>query len=279
MEREGYRKASQATWEAMAPGWERWRAQLEEDAAPVREWMIRKLAPKPGDTVLELSAAAGDTGFAVAALLGNGGRLISSDFASEMVEIARRRGGELGLENVDYRVIDAENIDLEDDSVDRVLCRCGYMLMADPAAALAETRRVLRPGGRVVLSVFGAPEQNPWAAVPGRILVARRQMEPPAPGVPGVFSMAGEEGTRALLQDAGFHHVETDEVHVRFFSRDLADYVSWATNTAGALALVFRKLPDEERESVEAELREALAPFARDRGYELPGLTLNAVAS
>jgi ubiquinone/menaquinone biosynthesis C-methylase UbiE len=176
-------------------------------------------------------------------------------------------------------VINAENIDLEDDSVDGVLCRWGYMLMADPAAALAETRRVLRPRGRVVLSVFGAPEQNPWAAVPGRILAALGQMEPPAPGVPGVFSMAGEEGTRELLRDAGFHHVETDEVPVRFFFRDLADYVSWATDTAGALALVFRKLSDEERESVEAELREALAPFARDRGYELPGLTLNAVAS
>ena len=74
LERETYRQASHATWEAMAPGWKRWRAQLEEDAAPVREWMVHALAAEPGNTVLELSAGAGDTGFEVAAILGNDGR-------------------------------------------------------------------------------------------------------------------------------------------------------------------------------------------------------------
>jgi ubiquinone/menaquinone biosynthesis C-methylase UbiE len=279
MERDDYRQASQATWEAMAPGWERWRAQLEEDAAPVREWMIRKLAPKPGDTVLELSAGAGDTGLAVAELLGSDGRLISSDFAADMVEVARRRGAELGLENVEYRVIDAEKIELEEDSVDGVLCRWGYMLMADPAAALSETRRVLRPGGRLVLSVFGEPERNPWASVPGRSLVASGRMQPPAPGTPGIFSLASPERLRGLLEGAGFEQVELEEIPVRFAFRDLADYLSWATNAAGALALVLRTLSDEERVRVEAEIAEAFEPFARDGGYEVPGLTLNAVAS
>ena len=78
-----------------------------------------------------------------------------------MVDAARRRGAELGLENVDYRVLDAERMDLPDASVDGVLCRYGYMLMADPAAALAETRRVLKPGGRLSFAVVGAPEQQP----------------------------------------------------------------------------------------------------------------------
>ena len=107
-----------------------------------------------------------------------------------MVEVARRRGAELGLENVDYRVIDAEQIELQADSVDGVLCQSGYMLMADPAAALSETRRVLRPGGRLALSVWGAPEQNPWASIGGRLLVERGHLPPPEPGAPGVFSMA-----------------------------------------------------------------------------------------
>ena len=142
MERTDYRQASHATWEAMAQGWERWSGQLEEDAAPVREWMIQALAPRPGDVVLELSAGAGDAGFDVAKALGTEGRLLSSAFAAEMFAAARRRGTELGLENVDYRVIDAESIELDDDSVDGVLCRWGYMLMSDPATALAETRRV-----------------------------------------------------------------------------------------------------------------------------------------
>jgi SAM-dependent methyltransferase len=65
-------------------------------------------------------------------------------------------------------------MELEGDSVDGVLCRWGFMLMADPAAALAESRRVLRRGGRVSLSVWGAAERNPWASIPGRALMEHR---------------------------------------------------------------------------------------------------------
>jgi ubiquinone/menaquinone biosynthesis C-methylase UbiE len=67
----------------------------------VRTWLIRELAPRRGDTVLELCAGPGETGFAAAELLGEEGRLLSTDFSAEMVAVARRRGAELGLRNVD----------------------------------------------------------------------------------------------------------------------------------------------------------------------------------
>jgi ubiquinone/menaquinone biosynthesis C-methylase UbiE len=131
--------------EQIAPTWEKRRARVEEYATPVRQWMLRELDPQEGDTLLELAAGVGDTGFEAAEIIGGSGRLITSDFSPAMLDAARRRGAELGLGNVDYRVINAEHITLDDDSVDGVLCRFGYMLMPDPAAAFAETRRVLRP--------------------------------------------------------------------------------------------------------------------------------------
>jgi ubiquinone/menaquinone biosynthesis C-methylase UbiE len=159
---EAYRGASYEVAEQIAPTWERWRADIEDVSAPVREWLIGELAPQPGDTLLELAAGVGDTGFEAATLVGEQGRLICSDFSPAMLEAARRRGSELEISNVEYRVIDAERIELDTDSVDGVICRFGYMLMADPAAALAETRRVLRPEGRLTLAVWGAPERNPF---------------------------------------------------------------------------------------------------------------------
>jgi SAM-dependent methyltransferase len=276
---EDYRRTSREVWEAMAPGWERWRAQLADALTPVREWLIEELGPRPGETVLELGAGTGETGLEAAAILGEDGRLISTDFSPEMVELARRRGAELGLAKVDHRVIDAERMELDSGSVDGVLCQSTYMLVADPAAALAETRRVLRPGGRLALSVWGAPERNPWASIGGMILVERRHMAPPKPEAPGVFSMASEERTGALLNRAGFRSVRTEQVPVRFTFRNLADYEQWVIDVAGPFAMVVRGLPEDEREVLRGRLKEAFAPFATDGGYELPGVALCAVAS
>lgn len=279
MSTDEYRQAAYETWEAMAPGWERWREEMEEITAPVRKWLVRELAPQAGDTVLELAAGPGGTGFEAAALIGESGRLITSDFSPAMVEIARRRAAELGLRNVEPRVIDAEHIDLDDDSVDGVLCRFGYMLMPDPSAALSETRRVLRSGGRLALAVWSGPARNPWISIAGRILVEHSHAPPPEPGAPGIFTMASEERTRGLLEDAGFTHVRLEDVPVRFTYSDVDDYVVRARDTGGMFATVWGGASEDERLALTAKLEEAFAPFATDGGYELPGVTLAAVAS
>ncbi len=279
MEPEEYRRTSYEIWGAMARGWESWRPQLHDALAPVREWLIRELDPRPGETILELSAGVGDTGFAAAAIVGERGRLISSDFSPAMVEVARRRSAQLGVRNVEHRVIDAERIELDADSVDGVLCQSGYMLMADPAAALAETRRVLRPGGRLALSVWGAPERNPWASVAGRFLVERGHMPPPEPGTPGIFAMASEQRTRALLEGAGFTAVRTAELPVRWAYADLDAYDRWLEEVTGGLARAVRALPESERAALKARLEDEFRPFAADGGYEVPGVALAAVAS
>lgn len=266
--------------EAVAPTWAQRAPMIEQVCTPVRQWLVRELHPSEGDTVLELAAGVGDTGFDVAELLGERGGLIASDFSPTMLEAARQRGAERGIENVEYRVIDAARIELPDNSVDGVLCRFGYMLMPELTAALAETRRVLRPGGRVALAVWGAPERNPFFALVGAKLVERGHMPPPEPPpAPGIFSMASPERTRELLTAAGFDDVRTEEVALRFPIPSVEEYVAFVADTAGPLALVLRELPAAERAALQAELEEAFEPFSADSGFELPGVTLCAVAS
>ncbi|MET0939469.1 MAG: methyltransferase domain-containing protein [Gaiellaceae bacterium] len=279
MDPDEYRRASLQNWNTVAAGWERRRANIEKTSTPVREWLVRELAPQPGATILELASGPGDTGFATAALLGEEGRLITTDFSPEMVEVARRRGAELGLRNVEYRTMDAERLDLADDSVDGVICRFAYMLMADPAAALVETRRILRRGGRLVFAVWRGAEQNPWVSIAGRVLVGRGLMAPPEPGVPGMFTMAPDERVHSLLTAAGFTHVRIDDVPVRFVYSGIDDYVASARDTGGAFSTAFGQASEEEREAITREFVEAFAPFALEGGYEFPGLALVAVAS
>ena len=275
-----YRGFNYEVAEILAPSWERRRADIERMSSPVREWMLRELAPGSGDTVLELAAGTGDTGFEAAGLVGDKGRVIMSDFSPGMLGAARRRGAELAADNVDYRVLDAEKIELEDDSVDGVLCRFGYMLMADSAAALAETRRVLRKGSRVTLAVWGPPERNPFFGMVGMALVQRGHISPPEPPpAPGIFAMASPDRTKTLLEAAGFTEGRTEEVPVSFVLPDADEYLSVVSDTAGPLALALRALPEEERDEIRNDLQESLTPFAAEGGYQLPGTVLCAVAA
>jgi len=277
---DAFRGASYEIAEAIAPTWERRRADIEGVATPVREWMLRGLRPRPGDTVLELAAGVGDTGFEAAAIVGEHGRLISTDFSPSMLEAARRRGAELGVRNVEFLVTDAERLELDDDSVDGVLCRFGYMLMADPGAAFAETRRVLRPGGRVALAVWGPPERNPFFGIIAISLVQRGHIPPPEPPpAPGIFSMASAERTAALLEGAGFGEVRTEEVVSRFVLPSIDEYLSVIADTAGPIALALRGLSGAERAGVRADVEDSLARFAAGDGYELPCVAVCAVGS
>ena len=169
------RQQSRAAWGAVAPGWYAQREELWKASRPVSEWMIQRLDPKPGDTVLELAAGLADTGLVAARLVGESGRVIVTDFTPEMVAAARRRAEELGVQNAEFRVLDAERMDLKTNVVDGVLCRWGYMLMIDPAKAFAETRRVLRPSGRLAFSVWAARERNPTLSLAGNVFDASRR--------------------------------------------------------------------------------------------------------
>lgn len=279
MELDEYRRQTLANWETMAAGWERQRAAIDEVSAPVRDWLVDALAPEPGQTILELAAGPGDTGFAAAERLGPSGRLISSDLSPAMVEVARRRGEELGLENVTYRALDAEELDLDDDSVDGVLCRFGLMLVPDPAGALAETRRVLRRGGRLALAVWRGGEHNPWITVSGRILVERGLMPRPEPGTPGIFALADDERLRELLEGAGFAVDRLEDVPVLFRFRDVDHYVAQSADTAGSFSRIWAESPDDARDSLRAELEQAFVPYTSGNGVELPGLALCVLAS
>src|SRR5919109_576894 len=216
------RRVSYELWERMAEPWERRRELAWRWTGKVSEWLVDRLEPQPGQTLVELAAGTGETGFLAADRLGNEGLLISSDLSPAMVRAAERMARKLGISNAAFRVLDAERLDLDDASVDGVLCRFGYMLMGEPLQALRETRRVLRPGGRVAFSTWGAAERNPWMTFSGRLMIERGLMEQFSSDGPGVFAMPDADTVVPLVRDAGFDEIEVEEMELcwRFDSRD-----------------------------------------------------------
>ncbi len=274
-----HRQESLAGWEEAASGWVRRQGLLRELGAPVSHWMVQEIDPQPGQRVLELAAGLGETGMLAAELVAPMGGVVISDQAEAMLAGARARAVELGLSNLEFQVLNAEWIDLPLASVDSVLCRWGYMLMADPATALSETRRVLRPGGRVALATWGAVEQNPWAHLPAQELAARR-LVPTGAGGPGPFALASHERLAELLEHAGFAEVHVEAMELR--RRHASFEELWETTldlSRGFHDAVLSRAPAEV-EAIRASLAVRFAPYtAADGALEVPGRALLASAS
>jgi len=272
-----YRSASLDTWNRFAANWDEERSFLWGATRGVSERMVAGLDPSPGDTVLELAAGTGETGFLVAERLGDDGRVISTDFAPSMVDAARRRAEELGLDRFESRVLDAENMDLDDDSVDGVVCRFGYMLMADPAAALVETRRVLRDGGRLAFAVWASPLQNAWAAIPGMTMVELGYLPPPEPDGPGIFGLADPDRIRQLVTGAGFGDPTISQVSVEWSYDTPEDHWEKTLKLAAPIAEAYGAIDPDERERVKQTVAERVRGAIAGDG--LGGLVHVVVAS
>jgi SAM-dependent methyltransferase len=274
---EAARQQSRATWGAVATGWYAQREKLWKASRPISEWMIQRLDPQPGNTVLELAAGLGDTGSMAARLVGESGRVLITDFAPQMVAAARRRAEEMGVENVEFRVLDAERMDLQSDSVDGVLCRWAYMLTIDPAAAFAETRRVLRPGGRLAFSVWASRERNPMLSLVGRVLESQGHISPPDHEASGAFVMADPGRIQELVVGAGFTEPEIEEVSFRWPFADQDAYWRYLIETSASASPVLRSLSLEAQEAVRGQVHEAARPFHSGEGYDFPAVCLNVV--
>ncbi len=274
-----FKKVSHATWEAMAPGWDERHQYFEKIARPVTERMLTKLDPSTGAQILELAAGTGDVGFSVASLVGPGGKVIVSDFAQAMVDAARRRAESQGLENVEFRVLDAEALELEDNCVDGVICRWGYMLMENPGAALRETRRVLRKNGRISCAVFSGPTHNPWAAIPAKVLVEHGHMPAPTVGTPGILALGDRERLLELFTATEFKEPAIDAVDFTVHASDFDDYWDLLSRAAGAIAMVLGRLDDTAQQQVREAIADAIRPFSSGGRIEMPAQSLVVSAS
>jgi SAM-dependent methyltransferase len=228
---------------------------------------VDALDPQPADDVLELASGTAEVS---AALVGRVGSILATDVAPGMVEAAKRRG----LAGVEHRVLDMQALELPDGAFDKVACRFGYMLVPDRAAAFAETRRVLRPGGRLAFATWAPAQRNPWATPFGPSLVSRGLLEAPEPGQPGQFALGDPETIEAAVRGAGFEDVVIREVDLVFRIPSWQEYVEVQTAMATSLREALESAPAGARGEILEEARARFEPLRTDDGYAAPGVAL-----
>lgn len=265
-------------WGAVAPGWEQNADFVDSRTEDLTRAMLEAAALEPGDRVLELACGPGGLGIAAADRVGADGEVVLSDVAPQMTAIAAARSEARGLGNVTTLDLDLERLDQPDGSYDAVLCREGIMLVPDHDGAASEMRRVLRPGGRAVVSVWGPRERNPWLGAMLDAVGTQLGVTFPPPGLPGPFALDGRDKLLAVLSGAGFEDVAVDEVEAPWIGASFDQWWLVTTALAGPLAKVLEAQPPEAIDAIRSRAREALAPYETPNGLEIPGVTLVGAA-
>ena len=265
-------------WAAVAGSWAEHAEYADARVADVTTELLSLADLRPGDRVLELACGPGGAGLAAAECVGPDGEVVLSDVAAAMTGVAARRAAGRGLTNVSTRELDLERIAEPDAAYDVVLCREGLMFATDPIEAAREIRRVLRPGGRVAVAVWGPRERNPWLGLVFDAVSAHLGKPVPPPCVPGPFSLSDANVLRAVFDAAALTDVTVGEVSVPLGE---ATFDAWWERTsalAGPLVNLLKALPEDDARVLRARVRDLVAPYTTVDGLQFPGVALVAGA-
>ena len=274
-----YKNAQREQWNKDGAAWRRWNPTLDRWYGEVTRQMLDLARLRPGQSILDIAAGAGEPAVSAAERVGSSGYVLATDIAEGIVELALQVARERGLKQIEARAMDGERLDLPDASFDAVLCRLGLMYMPHPVTALREWRRALRPGGRVAIVVFSTPDRNSWGAMPASIIRRRAQLPPPVPGQPGPFSLGAPGVLDGVFRQAGFADPEVRAVPVPLRMASSAEYVRVAREAFGAFNAMMAHLPPQERESVWNEVEGSMRSFESPGGFEVPGECLVGAAT
>ena len=265
-----YKETTREQWQQAADPWHRWGRTIEDWLGESTRVMLDLAEIGTGGRVLDLATGAGEPALTIAERVGPTGYVLATDIAPNILAFAAQAAAIRGLTNLETRVMDGERLDLPDESFDVVTSRVGLIYFPDQQGALAETRRVLKPGGRVAAIVYTTPERNPFFSIPVGIIRRRANLPPPAPGQPGPFSLGGEGVLAAAFEQAGFKDVRTEVIPSPLRLASAAECVRFERESFGALHQMLSGLTEPEREAAWDEIARELARFEGPDGFAGP---------
>src|SRR5215467_5968390 len=203
-----YKEMTRAQWQSAAEAWHRWGPAIEKWLGPATDEMVSMAKAGVGSRVLDVAAGAGGQTIAAARRVGPTGYVLATDTSSNILEFAAQDAHKAGLTNIETRVLDGENLEVEPGTFDVVMSRVGLIYFPDQQKALTGMYRALKAGDRVAAIVYSTAENNKFFSIPVSIIRRRAQLPPPLPGQPGPFSLGNPGVLEDAYKRAGFHDVQ-----------------------------------------------------------------------
>jgi ubiquinone/menaquinone biosynthesis C-methylase UbiE len=247
------RDQQKETWNKSSLGWKKWDDLAMDFLQPIGDEMIRQLAPKAGDLVLDVAAGTGEPGLTIAAMI-PGGKVIITDLADKMLEIARDHASKRGITNVETVACDVSELPFDDNTFDAISCRMGFMFFPDMLIAAKEMARVLKPGGKIVTSVWAGPEHNFWFTAATSVIHDNVEMPPAASGAPGMFRAGASGLIVSLFEQAGLKNVTETQAASILHAGTTDMYWHFASEAVGPVVAAMSKVDTATKEKIIREV-------------------------
>jgi SAM-dependent methyltransferase len=265
-----YKETTREQWQATADAWLHWHPTLQEWLGSATDVLLDMAGIDAGGRVLDIAAGAGQQSLQAASRVGRSGSVLATDISPNILDLAAREAEAAGMSNLETQVMDAEHLDLPDESFDAVISRLGFMYLPSLQTALAGMRRVLKPSGRIAAMVFSTPEKNEFFSLPVSIIRRRAHLPAPVPGQPGPFSLGGSGVLEAAYLQAGFRDPEVRALDAPLRMRSAKECVRFERESFGALQQMLAGLSESEREATWQEIEAALRTFESQDGFIAP---------
>jgi ubiquinone/menaquinone biosynthesis C-methylase UbiE len=235
-QQEQIREQQKESWNNFSSGWKKWDELAMAFMKPYGDEIITLLKPRDNDVILDVAAGTGQPGLTIASMLKKG-KVISTDLSEKMLEVARENAAQKNIRNFETKVCDVSQLTFADNTFDAISCRFGFMFFPDMDLAAREMWRVLKPGGRIAITVWAAAEKNIWVTVLGHAININLELPPPPRGAPGMFR-CGEKGyMQDLFKLAGFKNTSEKEVQTKFRCGTPEVYWNMMTEVAAPFAV------------------------------------------
>ena len=229
---------------------------------------------EPGSRVLDVAGGYGEPSLPAARRAGPDGGVVATDIAAVMLDYARKRAADAGIENIEFVESDAASLDFPEHSFDAAVSRWGVIFEPEAEASLNRIRGFLKPGSRMAVSSWGTPDQVPMLGVPMRTAMRELDVPPPPPGTPGPLSRPTPEALSAVLEAGGFSDVEVEETEVVLEYESAASFVQFIREIAPPITAMIAAHPQDVQDATWKAIEDAIAERASDDGT----LTLTNVA-
>ena len=252
-------------------GWKKWDAVIMDQLGPVSAAMIERLDIAEDHQHLDIAAGTGEPGLSIARLSPRG-RVVLTDLAVEMLDIAAGRARAQGIVNIETMVCSADDLPFNDATFDSVSVRFGYMFFPDVIRATREFARVLQPGGRLCSSVWVKPEENPWTTIAMEAIAAEAVVAPPDPDGPNMFRCAAPGYVTALYQGAGLRDIVEWDVEVELVTRSPEEYWEMISEHVSLAVAALQEVDEPARERIRASAMAKVRAFEKGGEVRVPGV-------